>query len=104
MADPTPDPLTAEISADPYVHTLPDGQTITAAHEVTFPSLAKDRAQQAFVSRGNRGVAVECMRLALSPEDFARLEGLVDRDFFALFNAWMKHCGLTLGESDASTS
>jgi hypothetical protein len=99
MTDPTP----AEISAEPYEHQLPDG-TISVPHESTLPALGKDRAAQAWDTRGTRGTAVELMRLALPPKEFRRLEALTDKEFFGLFNGWYEHCGLSAGEPDASTS
>jgi hypothetical protein len=97
------DTIDAETSAAPYIHQLPDGTSITIPHEVTLPAVGKDVAAQAFDARGNRGYAVELLRLALGKE-FGRLEKLTDSQFFSLFNGWFEHCKLNAGESDASTS
>jgi hypothetical protein len=102
--DASPDAIPAELNAEPYTHKLPDGSTLTVPHESTLPALGKDRAVQAWDDRGERGTAVEIMRLALDDKDFERLEPLTDRQLLDLYRGWMAHSGLITGEPDASTS
>lgn len=99
----TTDPIPAELSAEPYTAELPDGP-LTLPHESTLPAMGKDRAVQTWDDRGNRGVAIELLRLALDERNFARLEKLTDAQLLGTYRAWMDHCGLGPEKSDASTS
>lgn len=103
MTEATTSAAPSELSAEPYTHELPDGPLVVP-HESTLPALGKDRAVQVWDDRGERGTAVEIMRLALGSKDFARLESLTDRQLLDLYRGWMKHSGLIPGEPDASTS
>jgi hypothetical protein len=101
--------LDAEQSAEPYVTTLPDGKggaprDLVIPHEVTLSAIGKDRAIERGNPRGERGISVEILKLALSPQDFDRLEALTDRQLFDLMDGWYTHCGLRPGESNASTT
>jgi hypothetical protein len=98
-----PDAAAAELNAEPYTHQLPDGPLVVP-HESTLPAMGKDRAVRAWETRGERGTAIEILRLALSDKDFARLEHLTDRELLDVYRGWMKHNGLIAGEPDASTS
>jgi hypothetical protein len=98
-----------EQATTPYVTTLPDGKDgaakdLVIPHETTLSAIGKDRAIERGEARGERGVTVEILRLALEPKEFARLEVLTDDQLFDLIDGWYKHCGLKPGESKASTS